>query len=329
MRRVCCGLFCQMTLLLLVVFCAAAGAAQEGGPAALSARFVPDSALVGDRAQLVLSYVLPEGATLPPDPQIQGIDELTLKGLQQKDGEIRVEVLVDQIGTLKTGSLSLGYIDAEGKNAGLNAEPAALTVASNLGERPNEAELKPIYGIMPIRSAFMKQLPWMLMGLGVFAAAGIGLYFWMRRRRLHKKRTSVYVPPHTLAEQEIHELESQRLFEKGRVKEFYFRFSEIMRHYLESLRGFPAAEYTTQEIAQAVQAPEDRRILPLLQDADMVKFADMTPTSAKKEDEIAQALAYIHDTGSTLAQDAEAEAEPSRASRIGRFTKKRSEVTAP
>ena len=126
------------------------------------------------------------------------------------------------------------------------------------------------------------------------------------------------VPPHIAAEQEIHELASQKIFEKGRIKEFYFRFSEILRRYLEALRGFPAAEYTTQEITLSIQAPEDRQILPLLQDADLVKFADLNPTPAKKNDEIEQALAYIRKTGSAFHTDHETHRVQGRGIKFGR-----------
>ena len=56
----------------------------------------------------------------------------------------------------------------------------------------------------------------------------------------------------------IQKLEEERLFERGHLKVFYFRFSEIMSRYLEELRGFPAVEFTTQEIALAMKDKKDR-----------------------------------------------------------------------
>ena len=133
-----------------------------------------------------------------------------------------------------------------------------------------------------------------------------------------RARAGSQVLPHVAAEREIQELSSQKLFEKGHVKEFYFRFSEILRRYLESLRGFPAAEYTTEEIVLCVQAPEDRRILPLLQDADLVKFADLKPTPARKSDQVDQALLYIRETGSAFERDHGDPKTQDRGMRFGR-----------
>ena len=128
-----------------------------------------------------------------------------------------------------------------------------------------------------------------------------------------------------MAKREIDELESQGLFEKGYVKEFYFRFSEIMRRYLESLRGFPAAEYTTQEIALSIHKPQDRQLLPLLQRADLVKFADLAPTPDRKGDEIKEALSYIRETGAESDRDLTVKGVPAKGLRSDRSRIEKSE----
>ena len=92
-------------------------------------------------------------------------------------------------------------------------------------------------------------------------------------------------------------LKAREFLEPGQVKAFYFRFSEVLRLYLEALRGFPAAEYTTPEIAAALTDDRDRALLPLLRHADLVKFADLAATPDQKEEALAQALAYVQATG--------------------------------
>jgi len=296
------GRFGYMALLCLLLWSQAAWVAGSDSAATfLKARFLPDSAQVGSMVELALAYRLPEGSQLPSEPQIKGLEGLAVAGIQKGSGEIRVRLLVDRLTEFKTAPLSLTYLNREGHTESLHADPVALTVLSNLGERPEEAQLKPIYGIIPTRSSLMEALPWVLVALTAFATA-LGIFLWVKRRG-RGALPQARVPPHTLAEREIHELASQGLFEKGHVKEFYFRFSEILRRYLESLRGFPAAEYTTQEIALSIRVPQDRQILPLLQDADLVKFADLNPTPARKNDEVGQALAYIRETGAAFDRD--------------------------
>ena len=78
-----------------------------------------------------------------------------------------------------------------------------------------------------------------------------------------------------------------------------------MRRYLESIRDFPAAEYTTEEIARHIKGEQDRKLLSLLQQADLVKFADNVPTPSRKEEDIKAALAYIRESSALLAGDQE------------------------
>jgi hypothetical protein len=149
-------------------------------------------------------------------------------------------------------------------------------------------------GILPIKPLWLKILPWGC-GVIIFLACIYILFRWFQNRR-QKARVITLDPPHIQARNELERLQGEGLFEKGEVKAFYFRFSEIMRQYLESLRGFPAAEYTTEEISSRVKTEEDRKLIPLLKQADLVKFADHRPTPARKEEAFAQALAYIEMT---------------------------------
>ena len=298
----------------------------DNSPVGLVAALNPPSAKVGSTVLLTLNYHLPEDARLSPDPQIKGLEGFTIVDRQTGPGQIRVRLLVDRIGQFKSGPLSLAYFDKEGKEGFLQANPVELTVLSNLGEKPEEAQLKPIYGIISTTPQAIKYLPWVIIAL-IACAAGIGLFMWFKRRSKRRAFGISQDPPHTVAKKDIDKLESQGLFEKGHIKEFYFRFSEIMRRYLESLRGFPAAEYTTQEIALTIDNQEDRELLPLLQQADLVKFADLTPTPAKKDDEIIKALSYIRETGAEFESVLAAKGVPTKGLRSERFRVKKLEET--
>lgn len=296
--------------------------------AGLLATLNPPSAEVGSTVLLTLSYHLPEGAHLSPDPQIKGLEGFTIESRQTGPDQIRIRLLVDRIGQFKTGRLSLAYSDKGGKEGSLQTDPVELTVLSNLGKKPEEAQLKPIYGIIPTESSLIRYMSWMIISL-IACAAGVGLFLWIRGRGNRRPFGITQDPPHTLAKKEIEILESQGLFEKGHIKEFYFRFSEIMRRYLESLRGFPAAEYTTQEIALSIQSQEDRQLLPLLQQADLVKFADLAPTPAKKDDEIREALSYIRETGTEFDGDLPVKGAPAKGPGSERFKFKKPEEAGP
>lgn len=266
----------------------------------LSASLDRVSARVGSIVMLTLDYRLPAGAELPPDPEIKGLEDLTIVERDIGPDRISIRLLIDRLGPWKSGPISLAYLDKEGKQQSLKAsDPVALTVLSNLGEKPEEAQLRPIQGIIPTKALWLKYLPWGALLLGVLLVV-LSVLFWRKRRRARKEASQLKDPPHIRARKEIEQLEGDGLFEKGYIKEFYFRFSEILRRYLESLKGFPAAEFTTEEIAVHLKKEQDRKLLPLFRQTDLIKFADKIPTPARKEEDVKTALAYIQETSPAL-----------------------------
>jgi hypothetical protein len=245
---------------------------------------------------LTIHYRLPDGARLPEKPEIQGIEDLTITNRVKENDHLKIRFLVDRLGAWKSKPIRLPYIDKEGKENTMRADPVSFTVLSNLGEKPEEAELRPIQDIIPVGSTWLTVLPWAA-ALAVVLSLTAALTWWYRKRRARDIFPELIDPPHIRAGREIDHLEAQGLFEEGKVKAFYFSLSEILRRYMESIRHFPAAEYTTEEIAHHIRENEaDRKILPLLRQADLVKFADTVPTPSRRNEDIRSARAYIQET---------------------------------
>ena len=266
----------------------------NSGPG-LEATLDRDSATVGSIVQLSLKYHLPKGATLPDRPEIKGIEGFTVLGSTKEKNIIRIRLLCDRLSSRKTGPVSISYINKAGKTGVIKTGPVSLAIQSNFGEKPQDARLKPIIGIIPARPVWLKYLPWAA-GIIALITLVIGFFFWKKKTQRQVVTVIPEDPAHIRAQREIRQLENEGLFEKGDIKGFYFRFSEILRKYMESLRGFPAAELTTEEIALHIRMEDDRGMLSLLRQADMVKFADSMPEPAEKEDEIRSALSYIDKT---------------------------------
>ncbi len=310
----------RMVLFLFCLFwvfgAPSTGTEKEPPSKGLTASIVPPSARVGDTVTLILHYILSEGARLPEKAGIKGLEGLTILGMETipskgakapsgeapLSGEIRINLLVDQLETLTTGPLSVAFLDREGEEAVLNAPPVSLKVLSNLGEKPEEAQLRPIYDIIPIGFRWKNEILW---GAAILLFCLLAGFFWWRRKKGGAKaaQETPRILPHLAARESIAELEREKLFEQGQIKAFYFRFSEILRRYLEELRGFPAVEFTTQEIALALKDPKDRELLPLLRQADLVKFADYRPAQGRKEEEVKKALGYIDHTCESFGKD--------------------------
>jgi polyhydroxyalkanoate synthesis regulator phasin len=275
-----------------------AGAATEVASSAsmLSAAVEKNTAKIGDLLWLTLTYDLPEGGRLPEDPVVGGIENLSIIERKVLPGEIKLRFIVDQLESFQTESITLTVIDKDGNEQRIETAPVTIDVSSNLGEKPEEATLRPIQDIIPIQSRWTPFLPWAAVAV-ILLSFVIGWLWWRRKHRPVSILAAAVDPPHIQAEKEIDQLVADGFFEKGEVKTFYFIFSEIIRRYMESIRHFPAAEMTTEEIARHLgNTSQDQEILPLLRQADLVKFADTIPTPDRNVRDIEAARTYIRQT---------------------------------
>jgi len=273
----------------------------------LSASLDAVTATIGSVVTVTLNGNLPEGVQFPKDIEIQGLEGLSEIERTMGPDQVRIKLLVDRLGAWKSGPVTLTYLDQEGKKQILTAAPLSLTVASNLGDKPSEATVRPLEDIFAIKPLWYQFLPWLVGGAGCILVAS-AILWWRKRRRGETVFPDIESPAHIRARSEIEQLEARGLFDKGHVKAFYFDFSEIIRRYLEALRHFPAAEFTTEEISRNLHHEEDRALLPLLRRADLVKFSDAVPSRSGKEEDVKKALAYIH---ATTPVQADAQGDPS------------------
>ncbi len=152
-------------------------------------------------------------------------------------------------------------------------------------------DLRPIRGIMATDNVWLERLLIAAAVILVIAAAYFA-YRAYRKWKSGKTAPVALIPPQVRAEKDMEALLKEGLFEKGLHKEYYFRFTEIIKRYVGEVRHIPALECTTEEMARLVK-DEDRPIIEILKSADLVKFADQPSDSARKQDEVSAFLAYI------------------------------------
>ncbi|RMF81630.1 MAG: hypothetical protein D6744_06940 [Planctomycetota bacterium] len=110
-----------------------------------------------------------------------------------------------------------------------------------------------------------------------------------------------------LAMRELAELSSGDHFERGAVREFYYRLSEIVRVYIERKFGLAAPEMTTEEFL--VRLARDRSAVPydadrlraFLEECDRVKYAAYEPRREDGEQSISAARAFVDATAAAVA----------------------------
>ncbi|RLC18348.1 MAG: hypothetical protein DRI24_03300 [Deltaproteobacteria bacterium] len=264
------------------------------------------TAKVGDFLWLSLKYNLPEGANLPEKVDVKGIETLTVVNQVVQDNEIRINFQIDQLETFDVGPVGLTYLDKDGDDHFIEAKPVTITVESNLGEKPETSTLRPIQDIISTESRFWPYLIWGTVAILLLGTLVFGLW-WYKKRSVGKTAEKMVEPPHVRAERELDRLLADRQFADGDVKQFYFRFSEIIRQYMEAIRPFPAAELTTEEIVRRCRnIPQDQQIVHLLRHADLVKFANALPTPQRKDQDIRETREYIRQTHPEPSSDVQA-----------------------
>ena len=189
----CLWLLLFMTFLMVLSPVAAREQAEKDIPF-LSAALSKDSEKIGSIVDLRLTYRLPEGAVLGDPPVIGGLEDLTVINVSRGNNGILIRLLVDRLGAWKTGEISLAYTDKDGNQGRVKTEPVTLTVLSNLGEKPEEARLKPIRDIIPSKPFWVKYTTWII-GVAVLIIAGIAVFLWFRLRRNKIISQTLMAPP--------------------------------------------------------------------------------------------------------------------------------------
>jgi hypothetical protein len=164
--------------------------------------------------------------------------------------------------------------------------------------------------------ALERGLSWAALGVLLGAAIAWLAYRWMRRPRPVAPPPPPR-PPWEVALERLDEARHAGLLEAARFSDFFDRVNDAIREYLGARFGFDGLESTTDEtLASLRRVPRFDLPLPeiaaFLQECDLVKFADMTPTLQECERALAQAERMVRTT-TPLARRAEpppAVAEP-------------------
>jgi len=130
---------------------------------------------------------------------------------------------------------------------------------------------------------------WWAAAGGLLLVAAVAAFLWFDSRRRPAGASVPTIAAHELAYRQLKQLVAEDLVAKGRVKLFYERISDILRHYIENRFGLHAPERTTEEFLAELTAadgpqagrtlePRHKQLLAaFLTHCDLVKFAKHEP----------------------------------------------------
>ena len=312
-------------LLPLLISCAAGTGDKEKEkknaalpPVQFTAQVDKATATVGDIVTLTLTVNCdPQLSVEPPDAgsQIAGLRIIDAGEQGPKLVDTRTvhtkwyKLQPDIVGSYIIPPLTVSYADQKGAQKELQSPQIFIEVKSVLKDKQAGAATD-IIDIKPLQDVPRPLGPLLMYGgaaLLFFLAAGAALWLYLRRKK--KLAAAPAKPAHLLAFEELEQLTRDQLIEKGIVREYYFRLSEIFRRYIERRFHIPAVERTTEELVpdilnrtefgSAVKA-ETREILRY---ADLVKFARFSPDKNTTDNEYRKVVHVIEETKEMPAPD--------------------------
>ena len=138
----------------------------------------------------------------------------------------------------------------------------------------------------------------LLIALIVLVILALAIFFYLRYKKKKTeqpvKKKIIRIPAHVRALSALNNLESEQLWQKGKVKEYHSNITGIIRGYFEERFNLPALELTTAEQMQQlhkVSAAENilEETNQFLNNADLVKFAKFNPLPSVNDEMMKQA----------------------------------------
>lgn len=303
----------QVALLLALASLPDATDAGVLPPMRVQQRVSPAQAKLGEPfvVEIVITHEKSQRYELPP-PGDLGAFEYVSQDRERVDGPdsstttFKVALQGFELGKQRTPTLDFELADP----AGTVKMPVSGTDVEIVSSLPADAKDTgaDYYDVrkpeeLPVRTW---RLVWaLLIGLAV-ALGAYALLRWLKRPR--PVVTAPAKPPepaHVRARAALDALAAQNLPGQGRVKEFYFRLSEIIRGYLGELYAFDALESTTPELLEALRTRHTPGLpMDALKDfawqSDFVRYAKQEPGADECKRALELGYLIVHATVSAM-----------------------------
>ena len=236
--------------------------------------------------------------------QVEIINELA--PVKSEDENINSSTFGFVVSFYDSASITIPPIAVRYKSSGSDEEKIVLSnpVTFNVHTVSVESQSD----IKDVKKPLTIPLDWkfiLLIALVVTIALAISYYLYKRYKRKKAeqpvKKKIIRIPAHVRAMTELDNLENEKLWQKGMVKEYHSKITGIIRGYFEERFNLPALELTTSEQLQQLNRVSDaKNILEItnefLDNADLVKFAKFVPMPSVNETMMKQAKEIVSNT---------------------------------
>lgn len=259
---------------------------------------------VGDTVTYTVTITYDSTINLIPPPLGANLGAFEVKDYEPdvetklKDGRIKSETIF-KISTFTTGDyvippLPVIFRMPDSSSRLLMTDGMPIAVKSLLGDNPDSLDVKPLKA----QYEFEPDIPmWYYWGGASLLLVLLSLALWLIfRRRKGPGETVDNRTPWEIAFEDLAVLQQKSYVADGAHKLYYFELTDIARTFLGRMYSVDVMEMTTSEYRDAfveIPLPNDwySRLLDFFRNADLIKFACMTPESGRAESD----LKLVHD----------------------------------
>ena len=132
-------------------------------------------------------------------------------------------------------------------------------------------------------------------------------YVFNKKEIIKNTQPKSIIPADIIALKELSKLDSAKIWQQGKIKEYHSQLSEIIRRYIENRFNSLALELTTHEILQNlasyIKEVQLNNLKILLERADLAKFAKSKPSDNNNIESMSLAKEFVRNTKEKLKMD--------------------------
>ncbi|MCF6147855.1 MAG: protein BatD [Candidatus Kuenenia sp.] len=322
------------TLILLLAICTllfgasslAANASENVDDAAtveVTASVDKNDVTIGDKIKLVIQVKWQGNVNIKIPDLGDSIGEFSVKNAgetkeiaKEKDGSRIVErsyILSSYRTGLQTiPSMKIGYKEDGSREGVAVTDEIEINIKGILTEGEEAADIRDIAPPVDVDKNYKRLFQWISTGVAAILLCFSVYWLLKKRKKAGRVQTEVVKKlPHEKAYELLEILSKENLIEQGLVKEYYYRITNILRHYIEDRFGLSAPERTTEEFlvemayTNKLNNEHKKLIQVFLGKCDMVKYAKYGPSLLESKETYHLAKRLIDETKAELEEKKE------------------------
>jgi hypothetical protein len=180
----------------------------------------------------------------------------------------------------------------------INLYSTTITVDTTMAYKPI---VEPLAAPIQMREVY----PWLL-GALLLVLIGIGIWLLLKYRKVRVDENGNIVrgpviPPYDKAVTDLENLRQQKLWQSGKVKEYFSSLTDIAREYIEGQFGVNAVEMTTDDILEDIKPLRFSKetydkLKETMEVADLVKFAKYSAANLESENAMNRMTEFVNES---------------------------------